>query len=261
VILANRFVFIDGRVKRGCVATTGFPFPFHGGISLNHRTTQDQAISAFFSGFAETWDSLYGQKRNLFRRTLDSVFRRDIYERYRRTFDCLGADLGGKSVLDIGCGSGVYCFEAARRSAARVVGLDAAENMVALARASSAALRLEDVCEFVCSSFPPERLVPALVKHFDYGIVMGVMDYVADAAGFLKAAQSLVTEALVLSFPGKHWLRAPLRRYRYRLLGRPAVFTYDEEEIRAACSAAGFGTIDVVRLGHSGICYIVTARP
>jgi SAM-dependent methyltransferase len=44
----------------------------------------------------------------------------------RRFFDRFGStlELSGKSVLDIGCGTGAVCIEAARRGAARVVGVD-----------------------------------------------------------------------------------------------------------------------------------------
>lgn len=37
---------------------------------------------------------------------------------------CLPADLGGKSVLDVGCNAGFYAVEAKRRGAARVLGVD-----------------------------------------------------------------------------------------------------------------------------------------
>ncbi len=95
---------------------------------------QEAKTGEFFSGFAAKWDSLYGGKRNLFWRVLDNWLRRDIQQRYQLTFERLGPDLRGQTVLDIGCGSGIYCFEAARRGADRVVGIDLAEGMISLAR-------------------------------------------------------------------------------------------------------------------------------
>lgn len=225
-----------------------------------HRV-QDDRVGRFFSDFAQTWDTLYGGKRNAFWRRFDAVFRRDVYERYQLTFDRLGADLSGKSVLDIGCGSGVYCFEAARRGAAKVVGLDVAPTMIAHARETCASLGMTKVCDFVVGNFPPETPMPALAGAFDFAIAMGVMDYVADALAFLKRARAVVKGAAVLSFPGKHWLRGPVRQWRYQLLSRPTVYTYHEAEVRRLCAEAGFTKVDVLRLPHSGICYIVTARP
>lgn len=220
---------------------------------------QNDAVGQFFSDFAQTWDTLYGGKRNAFWRWFDSVFRRDVYERYQLTFDRLGQDLRGRRMLDIGCGSGVYCFEAARRGATQVVGVDAALNMIAHARDTAAAQGWSGVCEFHCEGFPSGSLVPA--EPFDWVIVMGVMDYVASPAEFLRGVRAVTAGAAVFSFPGSHWLRAPLRKWRYRLLGRPSVFKYREWEIRDLLAAAGFRRVDVNRLDHSGICYIVTAWP
>lgn len=217
-------------------------------------------VRRFFSGFAEQWDSLYGGRRNAFWRAFDHAFRRDIYERYELTFERLGMDLSGASVLDIGCGSGVYCVEAARRGASRVVGVDIAEDMVALARERAVTEPRGDICEFVVSAFPPVSALPVFADRYDFVVVMGVMDYVADAARFLAALRPLVRRYAVLSFPGRHWLRGPLRRYRYRMLGRCEVHNYGQRPLVEVCTRAGFRTVSVNRLDHSGICYFVTAQ-
>lgn len=221
---------------------------------------QEQRVGRFFSDFARNWDELYGGKRNLFWRAFDHTFRRDIYERYQLTFEALGENLTGASVLDVGCGSGIYCVEAARRGATKVIGVDVAHEMVALAAAHARNGGFAGTCEFVVSGFPPSPGIPAFARTYDYGIVMGVMDYVVDAPRFLEALRPLVTRRVVLSFPGRHWLRAPMRRYRYQFLKRCDVYDYDEHSIGAACVAAGFSRVDLRRLEHSGICYIVTAH-
>ena len=46
----------------------------------------------------------------------------------------LPEDLSGKTVLDIGCNSGMLCFECKRRGADRVVGIDLQANRLAQAR-------------------------------------------------------------------------------------------------------------------------------
>jgi 2-polyprenyl-3-methyl-5-hydroxy-6-metoxy-1,4-benzoquinol methylase len=229
--------------------------------STPRTDSQVEDVRRFFSGFAARWDSLYGGRRNLFWRAFDQILRRDVYERYQLTFDQLGPRLVGASVLDIGCGSGVYCFEAARRGASRVVGLDVADDMVTLARARCVGEPGSDLCAFVVGEFPPTPPIAELSSPFDHVIVMGVMDYVADAASFLTALRPLVRGSAVLSFPGRHWLRGPLRQHRYRLLGRCEVHNYEETTIRHLCTRAGFRHVGITRLNHSGICYIVTVTP
>ena len=56
-----------------------------------------------------------------------------MFVRMELTLDFLG-DLSGKSVLDIGCGSGIYMEMALKRGASHVTGIDPAEGMLRLAR-------------------------------------------------------------------------------------------------------------------------------
>jgi 2-polyprenyl-3-methyl-5-hydroxy-6-metoxy-1,4-benzoquinol methylase len=226
---------------------------------MSKALNQAEKVNKFFSDFAVSWDLLYGGKRHAVWRWVDRTFRRDVYERYRMTFERLGVNLDGKTILDVGCGSGVYCLEAAQRGAKKVVGIDISGNMIKMAQEHSNALGYDHICEFICTKFPPEVPYAALEMTFDYGIVMGVMDYVAEAGEFLRDLRSLISQLVVVSFPGQHWLREPLRKYRYRLLGRCNLYSYDEQKIKNAFHYAGFRRIDIKRLDHSGICYIVTA--
>ena len=156
-----------------------------------------------------------------------------MYARFARTFEQFG-DLTGQSVLDIGCGSGVYVVEALRRGAATVVALDPAPGMLALVRER---LRENDWaarCTLVEGAFPGPALEPA-----DHAIVMGVMDYVADPAAFLCGLRPLVRRSAAISFPSTHFLRTPLRKWRYWLRNCPVYF-YEEAQIRRLCQEAGF---------------------
>lgn len=221
---------------------------------------QNERLREFFSSFADTWDTLYGGKRNIVQRWFDRRLRRDIYERYEFTFKRLGSDLSNKTILDIGCGSGIYSLEAARRGAESVVGVDVADQMVSLANDRSSALGFGSRCAFVRTIIPPDCDIASLESTFDYAIVMGIMDYVEDEVDFLAWCRKHVRGFAVISFPGRHWFREPLRRYRYRLSGRCNIYGYDEVGIRASCSRAGFSHVDICRLDHSGICFLVTAH-
>jgi tRNA (mo5U34)-methyltransferase len=84
--------------------------------------------------------------------------------------DALPRDLTGKSVLDIGCNAGFYCFEMKRRGAARVVGIEHDPHYLAQARFAARVtgldveLRALDVYD-----------VAQLRERFDVVLFMGVL--------------------------------------------------------------------------------------
>lgn len=227
---------------------------------MNNSDLQTKDVSDFFSNFADTWDFLYDGRQNLFIRWFNGKFRHDIYERYELTFLHLGDDLTGKSILDIGCGSGVYSFEAARRGASAVVGIDIAEGMISLCNRRAHECGLSDRIKFICGEFPLLTPLSALTQKFDYAVVMGVMDYIKDPLPFLTSLREQLCGYALISFPGKEWLRWQLRRWRYKLLGRCAIWHYNEANVRKAISQSGFRRFDITYLSHSGGCYFVKAE-
>ena len=85
--------------------------------------------------------------------------------------DALPDDLGGKSVLDIGCNAGFYAIEMKRRGAGRVLGIDSDERYLAQARLASRTLGFEDIEYRQLSVYD----VGALGERFDWVIFMGVL--------------------------------------------------------------------------------------
>jgi ubiquinone/menaquinone biosynthesis C-methylase UbiE len=211
-------------------------------------------VVKFFDSFADTFDTLYDGRRNSFIRRLDHRFRSDMFIRFALSFEVLG-DLTGKTVLDIGCGSGPYVVESLRRGARWVTAVDPAPNMLALTREKLRSAGFSDKCALVEGSFPGLD-----VEAHDHALVIGVMDYVADASAFLTALKPLVRVSAAISFPSRHWLRTPVRRFRYRLRSCPVYF-YDTTAINELCSAAGFGTITIHKIPGAGMDYHVCLKP
>jgi len=86
------------------------------------------------------------------------------------------------TVIDVGCGSGVLSFVAARLGAGRVVGCDISDEAVEAARASAKKLGLEDKVEFRAGSLlDPVRDVQANVL---IGDVSGIPDEIAEVTGW-----------------------------------------------------------------------------
>jgi methylase of polypeptide subunit release factors len=88
----------------------------------------------------------------------------------------------GDTVIDVGCGSGVLSFVAAKLGAHRVIGCDISEEAIAVARRNATDLGLEDTCEFrVGSLFDPVRELRADIV---IGDVSGIPDEIAQVAGW-----------------------------------------------------------------------------
>ena len=86
------------------------------------------------------------------------------------------------TVIDVGCGSGVLSFVAARLGAERVIGCDISEEAVVAAKANAIRLGLEDHVEFRAGSLlDPVRDLQASVL---IGDVSGIPDDIAEMTGW-----------------------------------------------------------------------------
>jgi SAM-dependent methyltransferase len=223
---------------------------------MNSESDMNQPrAGVFFDRFADTFDTFYDGKRSPIMQWIDRRYRSDMFERYALTFERLG-DLTDKRGLDIGCGSGPYIAEAIRQGASHVLGLDPALGMLELARQRVERLGQSDKAQFVTGYFP--EVTPN--GPFDFAIIMGVLDYVADPVPFFESLRTVLTGKAAVSFPSEHWLRAPLRKFRYRLRKCPVYF-YNERSIRAIGERAGFRTVDIIKIDGAGMDFHVCLQP
>jgi 2-polyprenyl-3-methyl-5-hydroxy-6-metoxy-1,4-benzoquinol methylase len=181
-------------------------------------------------------------------RWFNRVFRKAIFARYEIAMREAG-DPTGKAILDIGCGSGVYSIELARRGARRVVGLDFSEPMLEIARRSAREAGVGGAVdlqrgEFLSHDFGAET--------FDVTIAMGVFDYLEEAQPFLTKMARLTRGVLLASFPRFSLVRGTARRLRYRLTDRGDVFYYTAEGVSELATRAGLARHRLVRLASSG---------
>src|SRR5262245_14168769 len=104
--------------------------------------TEDEVQTAqrYFGSFADDYHRAFdGGGANPLHHAINRLFRRKTFvrrtERIQELLDEYG--VGGKTVLDLGCGSGEVSIVAARLGAT-VIGLDIVEDMIGIARAEAA---------------------------------------------------------------------------------------------------------------------------
>lgn len=116
-----------------------------------------------------------------------------------RSFDLIfPADLTGKTVLDLGCNHGFFCFEALRRGASRVVGYDMRPNTIRGARLLAKCLDLD--VEFSVRDLNG----PLIEEHFDYTLCLNVLHHLHDPLRTIDNMAAITRDrvALEIAVPG-----------------------------------------------------------
>lgn len=146
-------------------------------------------------------------------------------------------DLQGRSVLDIGSKYGYFCFEALRRGAGHVVGLDVDPECVRKANLLADCLGLAPT--FRLADFetePPE-------ERFDYVLCLNVLHHFQDPIAALERMSALARERLVLEVAGLGWRdsrKLPLSMLSRLVLNRQPVMYVSGEQRGGIRSAQKF---------------------
>ena len=108
----------------------------------------------------------------------------------------LPEDLSGRSLLDVGCNAGFYSFEAHRRGASRVLGVDAQRHLVRQARFCARALGAGPGVEFEKMSV--YDLDPRVSGQFDVTLALGLVYHLKHLVLALERLFTVTRELLVL---------------------------------------------------------------
>ncbi len=208
-------------------------------------------VRRYFDGAAERFDLIYTEDKNLSQRMVDRLFRGVIHHRFRLAIELCG-NLDGKKVLDVGCGSGRYSIEFARRGA-EVVGLDFAQGMIDLARQTAEADGVGDRCSFEQADF----LTWSEPQKFDICLGIGFFDYIDEPGTFLEKMRGIVRERAIFSFPIRWTLRSPTRWMRLKMNDCPVYF-YDEAAVMRLLRESGWSSLTVHHLSRD---YLIDAQP
>lgn len=198
-----------------------------------------EGAKVYFDSVPAQWDALYSHE-NRFRYAFNRILRRGLFQRYELTFEKCG-QIPGSSVLEMGCGTGRYSIEFAKRGAARVVGIDFAPSMIEYSRAMAKDIGVENVCTFMQGD------VRALALHEPFNIVLaiGLFDYIADAESVVKIAAALTSRAFVCTFPTYSAFRGFHRKIRYNWIRRCPIYYYTKHQIERIVRPY-FHAVDVI---------------
>jgi 2-polyprenyl-3-methyl-5-hydroxy-6-metoxy-1,4-benzoquinol methylase len=215
-------------------------------------TDTARRVADFFDRKARSFDAIYSGQKSALGRAWDRLTRRNIGQRFDFTLRAL-EPVAGKTVLDVGCGSGRYCVELARRGATDVVGIDLAPQMLSLARDLAAGAGVADRCRFVESDVASFTAA----EPFDAVVAMGFFDYVDRPLDVLRGLRPLTRGLLVAAFPARLALRVPPRKLYLNLRGCPVYF-YNAADVRRLAEGAGFTCVSLERRGP---IYLLVGEP
>ncbi|MBV8159286.1 MAG: class I SAM-dependent methyltransferase [Acidimicrobiia bacterium] len=212
---------------------------------MSSPQTEDELVARYFHDHAVQFDDIYRARQRGLRGLRDRLSRGTVVERLTLARELAG-ERRPRRVLDVGCGSGRFAIALAEQGAEEVVGLDFAPDMLALARHLAQQAGVAPRCQFLDEDFmtwdPPAR--------FDFGLAVGVTDYVRDPAPLLaRLARS--AQVSMVSFPRRWHPLVPLRWLRLRAAHCPVYFYTRADVARLATQA--FARFEIRRLGRDNI--------
>lgn len=198
---------------------------------------------SYWNAESDAFQKIYSHEKSALSNALDRWFRQDMYQRYLFTID-RSEPIAGKSILDVGCGNGLYSVEYARRGARRVVGLDVAEQMIALCDEAAEREGFTDRCSFLHS----DLLAYDSAERFDVTIGIGLFDYIAEPLPVLRKMREVTRGKMIASFPRLWTWRMPIRKARLTLRGCP-VFFFSRGKVESLLRDAGFASPAITTVG------------
>src|ERR1051326_2716918 len=211
-------------------------------------------VARFWNQIADEFDAIYtGNNKSSLSRTMDRVFRKDIYQRFDWVMEKCG-DVKGRTLCDIGCGSGRLVGDFAKRGAEHVTGVDVAPAMLEIAGKLVAEAGVADRCDFVHA----DVLDWKTDQKFDVTIAIGFWDYIEDPPERLQIIRSLTKQTFLSAWP-RYWTwRMPVRKVRLQYIRGCPVYFFRKPQVIRLIEDAGFAVQSCETIGK---LFCVEARP
>lgn len=204
---------------------------------------ESTSVQKHFDLIPKQWDAFYSHE-NRFMNLINRLLRKGLYERYRLTFENCG-DLSGASVLDIGCGTGRYSIECAKRGASRIVGIDFAPSMIEFSRKIARQMNVADKCEFICGDFPTYTFD----ETFDVVLALGFFDYIKNPELIFKKVAQLNPGKFLASFPKFTPIWGIQRFIRYHYFKKCPIYNYSLTQLEHLYQEAPFKHYRIIPCG------------
>ncbi|MBL7191973.1 methyltransferase domain-containing protein [bacterium] len=201
-------------------------------------------VQKHFDKKAQDFDDIYTGQKSSFGRYLDKILRWDMEKRFNRTIEECG-DITGKTILDVGCGSGRFMLALHKKNPKLITGLDFAPKMLEIAEK----LLKKDLPDTPTKLIEGEYGGIEFKEPFDIIIAIGLFDYIDDAPAMLKKMRKDTKEKIIASFPVKGTFRAFIRKIRLGLYKCP-VYYFSEEDVKKLFTEAGFKDIKMEKFGQ-----------
>jgi ubiquinone/menaquinone biosynthesis C-methylase UbiE len=205
-----------------------------------------QEVKRYFDQIVDEFDSIYGGKKSRPEKLLDWIFRKGMKERFSLTLlEC--ENVKGKTVLDIGCGTGRIDVELAKRGA-YVLGIDFSSKMIEYSTVLAKKNGLEEKCRFICADF----IEHDFDEKFDITVAIGFFDYVKTPAPHIGKMKLVTKEKCIVSFPAKWAFQMPIRKIWLKKRNCPVYF-YDRKSIIDLLSSV-FPKFDITKISAAYFC-------
>lgn len=205
---------------------------------------EDLKVKKYFEDTAANFDGIYDNKGNMFNVLVNKLFRKGMAERVRLTIQICEP---GKTLLDVGCGSGRISLPLAEKGL-KVTGVDYSMPMISMAdmykieRESKLNKKLD--ARFVCCDFMNDFSED---EHFDISIALGVTDYIENSAPLLKKMKAVSTDRMIVSFPSRYTFQMPIRKAWLRTKHCPVYF-YTEKDVRSIFRSIGADSLEIIKV-------------
>ncbi len=206
----------------------------------------NELVKKYFEETAKEFDEIYDNKGDIFKRIINKVFRKSMYERIALTIqECVSGN--NKTVLDIGCGSGRIVFPLAEKGI-KVTAIDYSPKMIELAkehlRKYRAIKNIDSNIEFICGDFMKDFNSTEL---FDITLALGVFDYIKNPLPFLEKMERLTKEKMIASYPDKFAFQAPLRKIWLSTKKCPVYF-YSKKDLETIYHSIGITDYEIIKM-------------